>query len=91
MGLRPPGGAQAPRESIRVTEPNVSIAALIERYPGSWEARNTTKSRHTTNGTQELNWDGKTRRVAASACARNRSKLNRTQDLYRVSWEEVEL
>lgn len=46
---------------------SVSITAPIERYPESWELRNTTKSRCTTNPTQEIYQEGKkARQVAAS-------------------------
>ena len=44
--LRQWGGAQAPGEHIQVVEPNVSIAAWMERYPGSWEPRNKINKSH---------------------------------------------
>lgn len=57
----------------------------MERHPGNQEQRNTTQSYDTINVTQEIYWE-KTRRVAPSIWVRN-SKLNRIQNLYRVSWE----
>lgn len=53
----------------------------MQRYPGSQEPKNTTKSHRTTNFTQRFIGRGETRRVAASARARNSRELTRIQGL----------
>lgn len=59
----------------------------MERCPGSWESRNTTKPHCTTNFTQRFIGRGKTRKVAAFAQMKNSRELNSTQGLYGGSWE----
>lgn len=62
----------------------VSIIARTAKYPGRWQSENTTKSHCTTSFTQDRYWEGKTRRVSASAQVRRSRELNRIQGLYRA-------
>ena len=61
---------------------HASVTAQMQRYPGSWESRNTTKS---------FNKREKTRRVGASVPVRGNRELSRRQHLYRASYVRWEL
>jgi hypothetical protein len=50
----------------------------MEKYPDSPEPRNTTKSRCSTNLTQEIHWK-RHKMVAASAKGRNSRELSKRQ------------
>lgn len=66
--------------------PNVPVTALrgVEKYPGSWEPKNTEGS-HCTSDRTQICWE-RHKKVAASAQSRSSKELNRRQALYRVSW-----
>lgn len=65
---------------------HVSITVWMERYSGSGEPQNTRKSHYTTNLTQEIYWEGKPRKVAASMPMRSSREPDRAQGLYRAGW-----
>lgn len=74
----------------------------MEKYPGSWEARNTTKSHFTENVTQEIYWEGKNQKGGCLCLGKKQQKteqdtglkwdfLGRGMKLSRVEFSRVEI
>lgn len=61
--------------------------SLWERYPACRKPRNTIKSHHTTDLTQEIYWEGKIRERGCFCCGEEERGTGQKAGLPRISWD----